>query len=163
MPTVLPRKTLGKGSQLSIGTAGSAGPPVVAPGPLTTFGRIETVTLPQLEYATADEAPELVPSKDDGTLLSGDPVELGDAILGESSFTAYADLMHAQHQQLIAWWKDKTELAFQLDSPQAVDASRGTWTGKLKTIAVQQLSKTNYWKIDVTIVNTGDFTIAAKP
>ncbi|HBE69450.1 MAG TPA: hypothetical protein DDW52_15000 [Planctomycetaceae bacterium] len=153
MPTAVQRKTVAKGTKLSIGPAGGA---------LAYFGRIQTYTPPSQDRQII-EAPELDPQDDDGNPLEGDPVELGDEILGEFSFEMYWDPKHADAEQLDTWWANKTNLTFQLDSPHDTDGARMVYNGKIKTLSHAQLAKRDYYKRTVTVVRTSGITTAAIP
>ncbi|HBE71238.1 MAG TPA: hypothetical protein DDW52_24085 [Planctomycetaceae bacterium] len=147
------RKTIAKGTVLSIGPVG---------GSLAEFGRILTFTPPAEDFETV-EAPELNPQDDDGNPLDGDPVELGDEIFGEFTFETYWDPRHTDATQLDTWRAAKTELTFQLDTPHPTDAARMTFNGKIKTLTPSQLTKREYYKRTVTVIRTSGITSADKP
>lgn len=153
MPTAVQRKTIAKGSVISIGEVG---------GSLSEFGRILTFNLPPEDFETVD-APELNPQDDEGEQLDGDPVELGDEILGEFTFEHYWDPRHADAAALDAWRVAKQSLAFQVDTPHPTDAARITFNGKIKALTPSQLAKRDYYKRSVTVIRTSGITTAAKP
>lgn len=136
------RKTLAKGSILEI--AEFTGSPTYA-----EYGRIETLTLPSLDYE-AIEVPELNPQDDAGNALDAEPMEFGDQMLGEFEFTHYWDPKHADAELLDGWWEDKQDLLFRVTTPHASTAARITWRGKIKTLAPAQLAKKDYMKRTVT-------------
>jgi len=147
------RKTIAKGSILSIGPVG---------GVIVEFGRVMNYTPPAEDYETID-APELNPQDDAGSPLDGDPVELGDEILGETQFEMYWDPRHADATQLDTWRAGKTHLTFQFDTPHATSAARMTFNGKIKTLTPGQLSKREYFRRTVTVIRTSAVTNADKP
>jgi hypothetical protein len=145
------RKQLAKGSKLEIAEAGES-------PDFAEFGRIVTLTLPPQDYETV-EVPELNPVDDEGTAIDSDPIELGDSILGEFSFTHYWDPMHDDATAIDEWWAGKTELTFRLTTPHPTEASTITWNGKLKQLAPTQLEKKDYYKRTVTGIRTGPIAI----
>ncbi len=152
MPTVQ-RKTLAKGTKINIGPSG---------GTIAYFGRIEEAELPTEDFETV-EAPELFPTDDSGASIDVDPVELGDEILGEFSFTHYYDPRHTDAVSLRTWRSGKTLLTFQFDTPHATGGARIVCSGRIKSLKPEKISKKNYFKQTVTIIRTTALTIADKP
>lgn len=127
----------------------------------TAYGRIETFNPPASEYSTV-EAPELNPQDDTGTPLAMDPVELGDEIPGEFTFIHYWDPRHADGTSLETKFGSKATIAVALVTPHATSATI-SFSGKIKKLGPQQLSKLNWFKREVTMIRTTAITNAATP
>lgn len=124
-----------------------------------TYGRIETFTPPAQEWSQV-EAPELNPQDDAGAALPNDPVELGDEILGEFSFVHYWDPRHADGILLETKFAAKATIAVQLVTPHSPSATL-SFSGKIKRLGPQQLTKTTHYKREVTMIRTTAITNAA--
>lgn len=139
------KKTLGKGTVVKIdGTA---------------RGRIETFNPPASEYTTV-EAPELNPQDDSGTPLAMDPVELGDEVPGEFTWVEYWDPRHADGTALETKFAAKSTVAVALVTPHTTSATL-SFSGKIKKLAPQQLTKLGWYKREVTMIRTTAVTNAA--
>ncbi len=139
------KKVLGKGTIVKIdGTA---------------YGRVETLNPPAQEYATV-EAPELNPQDDAGSPLAMDPVELGDEIPGEFSFMHYWDPRHADGTSLETKFNNKTTVAVAIVTPHSTSATL-SFSGKIKRLGPQQLTKLGWYKREVVLIRTTAITNAA--
>lgn len=127
----------------------------------TAYGRVETFDPPGQEYSTV-EAPELNPQDDAGSPLAFDPVEFGDEIAGEFSFTHYWDPRHADATSLETKFGTKATIAVQIVTPHATSATL-SFSGKIKRLGPQQLTKLGWYKREVVMVRTTAVTNAATP
>lgn len=125
----------------------------------TTRGRIEQFTPPSREF-NRFEAPELNPQDDSGTALPFDPVELGDEVPGEFSWTEYWDPRNADATGLDTLFDARAAVTFALVTPHSTSATI-SFSGKLTKLGPQQLTKQGYYKRDVTCIRTTAITNAA--
>ncbi len=125
----------------------------------TTRGRIETFTPPGREFNRVD-APELNPQDDAGSPLPFDPMELGDEVPGEFSWTEYYDPRNADATSLDSLMEARAAVAFALVTPHATSATI-SFSGKIVKLGTQQLTKQGYYKRDVTCIRTSAITNAA--
>lgn len=138
------KKILGKGSIVKIdGTA---------------YGRVETITPPAREYSTV-EAPELNPQDDTGTPLPLDPVEFGDEIPGDIPFTHYYEPNHADATSLDTKFSTKATVVVVIEVP-TTPKQTITFSGKIKRLGPQQVSKLGFYKRDVVLTRTTAITTA---
>lgn len=124
----------------------------------TAYGRVETVNPPAWEYSTV-EAPELNPQDDTGAALAFDPVELGDQIPGEFSFVHYWEPTHADGTLLETKFAAKTTIVVTLTTPHST-AQNITFSGKVKKLGPQQMTKLGYFKREVTMIRTTAITVS---
>ena len=125
----------------------------------TAYGRVETFNPPASEYSTV-EAPELNPQDDAGSPLPMDPVELGDEIPGEFSFVHYWDPRNTDGTLLETKFAAKAVIAVALVTPHTTSATL-SFSGKIKKLGPQQLTKLGYYKREVTMIRTTAITNAA--
>ncbi len=125
----------------------------------TAYGRVETFNPPASEWSTV-EAPELNPQDDAGSPLAFDPVEFGDEIPGEFSFTHYWDPRNTDGTLLETKFAAKAAIAFALVTPHSTSATI-SFSGKIKRLGPQQLTKLGYYKREVVCVRTTPIVNAA--
>lgn len=123
-----------------------------------TYGRVESATPPAREFATV-EAPELNPQDNAGVSLPFDPVEFGDEIPGEFTFVHYYEPTQADATSLDTKMTNKTVTAFQLVVPTATPQTI-TFSGLIKKLGPQQVTKLGYWKREVVVTRTTAIVIA---
>jgi hypothetical protein len=124
----------------------------------TTYGRVESATPPSREYATV-EAPELNPQDNTGASLPLDPIELGDEIATDFTFTHYYEPNHADGLALDTKFAAKTVTAFQLVVPTATPQTI-TFSGVIKKLGPQQVTKLGFWKREVVVTRTTAIVVA---
>lgn len=124
----------------------------------TAYGRIESATPPAREYSQV-EAPELNPQDDTGALLPLDPVVFGDEIPTEFAFTCYYEPTNADASSLETKFTNKTTVAVAIETP-TTPAQVISFSGKIKRLAPQQITKLGFFKRDIVIVRSTAITIA---